>query len=109
MIPRNRPEPLVAMEFRELVSQLMRAASGLPSSMYMMEPVTRVVSSGMMTTGMRLRSQRGALRPASQAARKPERIPPIRPPMKPEFVATATMPMMKPGAMPGRPARPKEM
>ena len=68
MTPRRTPAPLSAMEVREPVSQLMKEASGLPSSMYMIEPATAVVHSGMMTTGMRLRSQRGAFRPESQAA-----------------------------------------
>ena len=69
MMPRRTPAPLLAMAVRDSVSQVMKEASGLPSSMYMTEPTTRVVSSGMMTTGMRLRSQRGAFSPASQAAR----------------------------------------
>ena len=68
MTPRKTPAPLSAMVVRDWVSQLMKEASGLPSSMYMIEPATAVVHSGIMTTGMRLRSQRGAFSPASQAA-----------------------------------------
>lgn len=69
MTPSRTPAPLLAMAVRDSVSQVMKEASGLPSSMYMTEPTTRVVHSGIMTTGMRLRSQRGAARPASQAAK----------------------------------------
>ena len=60
--------------------------------------------SGMITTGMSPRSQRGTSSRVNHSATNPASRPPAMPPMKPELMSTATAPATKPGAMPGRSA-----
>ena len=109
MIPRKTEPPPSLIDFKPWSRLCMSASRGRPSSMYMIEPTSSVVTSGMTTTGMSPRSQRAVCSLANQAATYPASIPPMRPPMNPESTATATAPMANPGAIPGRPASPKEM
>ena len=94
-------------------SQLVRpdviAASGRPSSRNISRPTTNDATSGMMTTGIRPRSHRGASMRLIHSAAKPAIRPPTMPPMKPPPTKTATAPAVKPGAMPGRSAIANEM
>lgn len=50
----------------QLLRAFVKAASGRPSTTYINPPATRDPTSGMMTTGMRPRSQRGGLRRVNQ-------------------------------------------
>jgi hypothetical protein len=88
---------------------VIREASGRPRKSSMSPPTTKVVTSGMITTGISPASQRGGVRVVNHSATRPASRPVIRPPRKPAPTATETAPPMKPGAMPGRPARPKAM
>ncbi len=90
-------------------SAVMRAASGRPRNRSISPPTTKVVTSGMITTGISPASQRGGVRVVNHSAIRPASRPVMRPPRKPAPTATDTAPPMKPGAMPGRPARPKAM
>lgn len=90
-------------------SASMRVAMGRPRKRIMRPDATIEATSGMITTGMRPRSQRGTSRRPMAAATKPASRPPMMPPMKPASISTATAPATKPGAMPGRSAIAKAM
>ena len=85
------------------------AAIGPPSTRNINPDATMDATSGMMTTGIRLRNQRGTLSLAKLAATTPASRPPTMPPRKPAPMNPATAPATKPGAMPGRSAMAKAM
>ena len=97
------------MPVRPSCRAVMREASGRPRNSSISPPTTKVVTSGMITTGMSPASQRGGVSVVNHRAISPASRPVIRPPRKPAPTATDAAPPMKPGAMPGRPARPKAM
>ena len=108
MSPRMTPTMTIpevpARSVSHVFSHSMSVAIGRPRNRIsrpeaMIEPM-----SGMITTGIRPRSQRGAGRRPSHQATKPASRPPTMPPMKPAFMSTATAPATKPGAIPGRSA-----
>ena len=71
------------MLFRPSVSELMSEDSGLASTTIIRKPPARVVTNGMITTGIRPRTNGGTGRWAIQWAIRPAIAPPTMPPRKP--------------------------
>ena len=95
----DMPPSHSAMEF---ISEV----SGRPRNRNISRPTPTEATSGTMTTGISDASQRGTASDVSHRAIRPAMMPVTRPPRKPAPMATEIAPPMKPGAMPGRPARP---
>ena len=93
----------------QLVRPEVMAANGRPSNMNIRRPTTREANSGMITTGIKPLSHRGAAIRLIHSAVNPAIRPPTMPPMKPPPTKTATAPAVNPGAMPGRSAMANEM
>ena len=108
MTPRMMTE-VPDMPLSQLVRPEVIAASGRPSSRNISRPTTSDATSGMITTGIKPRSQRGTSMRLIHSAVNPAIRPPTMPPMKPPPTKTATAPAVKPGAMPGRSAMANEM